>query len=108
MTRFLIGLLFGVALFFAYINHAYAAKYPDEAKSTLKDVTVHVMWYPDYGTVDLVCSYIAGSKPEGTILACYEYATSTIHAVEPSSFNDQFNLMILGHEFWHALGATHP
>lgn len=102
--RLLTGLLFGVALF----SVSASAKYPDEAHSTKDTTTVHVVWLPDHRTVDIVCSFFGRDKPTGNILACYLSSTSTIYAVEPKSFNDDFALMILGHEFWHALGAEHP
>jgi len=105
MTRFLLGLLFGVALFSL---HASAAPYPDKAQSTVTTTTVHVVWVKDYKTADFVCSIVQGEKPTGNILACYFPAYSAIVAVEPTSFNDYQHLMILGHEFWHALGAQHP
>lgn len=94
--------LAGLALFSS------AAQYPDHAQSTRTTTTVHIVWLPDFETADLVCGYIGGVPSSGTILACYVYSTQTIYAVQPTSFNDQFHLMILGHEFWHALGAEHP
>lgn len=87
---------------------SFAAHYPDRAKSTETTVIVNVVWYETREAVDAACAKMSGTEPEGNILACYNYRTSTIHAVEPTSFNDLFGLTILGHEFWHALGATHP
>jgi hypothetical protein len=31
----------------------------------------------------------------------------TIHAIMPKDFNDEVLLAVLGHEFYHCLGATH-
>lgn len=108
MKALLQGLLLGVALF--SLPAPAADQYPDKAQSTRTSVTVNVVWLPDYKTANELCSQFdsAPPKPGVTILACYLPATQTIFAVEPKSFNDLTNLTILGHEFWHALGATHP
>lgn len=102
MKRLITGLvLSGLALFsFAW--------YPPHASSTRTETTVRVKWLPDFETVDLVCSFIDKTKPKGNILACYLEQNHTIYAVQPESFNDTAHLAILGHEFWHALGAEHP
>lgn len=109
MSAIFKGLVFGLALFFVCSGWASnAAAYPDHAESTLTDVTVHVAWLPDYATVDAACAALDGEIADGTILACYYPPDHLIIAVEPTSFNDHFNLSIIGHEFWHALGAKHP
>lgn len=117
MSRALVGLLLGVALFSgpaaqlaqpAPVGVQDIHHYPPSAKSTQTTVTVNVVWLPDQATVDAVCSGLAGEPATGNTLACYSTPSNVIYAVEPTSFNDHFNLMILGHEFWHALGATHP
>lgn len=92
----------------AFFSSPAFAAYPDHAESTRTDVTVHVVWVKSYAEADAICAAIAGETARGTILACYAVATQTIYAVQPTSFNDQFGLMVLGHEFWHALGADHP
>ena len=58
--------------------------------------------------VDAICNKLNGAPPSNSILGCYDPRTQTIYAVEPTSFNDGNRLLILGHEFWHALGAEHP
>lgn len=104
MKHLAIGLLLsGVALFSFATGH-----YPPEAHSTRTTVTVNVVWLPDFRMVDLVCAYLSHEKPEGRIKGCFDPMTTTIYAVEPSSFNDMRLLGILGHEFWHSLGAMHP
>lgn len=103
-------LLFGVAFFLSLLP-AFAGKYPDEAHSTRTTVTVHVVWLPSYNAVTHLCSWIGNEPPPelpSIILGCYERSTRTIYAVQPKSFNDHERLHILGHEFWHALGAEHP
>ena len=87
---------------------AQAQQYPDHAQSTRTTVIVKVIWYETRAAVDIACSELREEPAEGNILACYDPRTRTIHAVEPVSFNDLLGLTILGHEFWHALGAEHP
>lgn len=94
--------------FFLLATLAHSEQYPDSAESTQVRVTVTVVWLKDFAAVDAVCSALGWVKPEGGIVGCYSPATQTIYAVEPTSFNDHLRLLILGHEFWHALGANHP
>lgn len=104
-------LLFGAAFLFALaLLPAHAAKYPDRAKSTRTTVTVHVVWLPTIKSVNHLCSMMMGQPipKDGMIVGCYNPANTTIYAAEPRSFNDTYRLEILGHEFWHALGAEHP
>ncbi len=103
-------LLFGAAFFLAAISAFASGHYPNEAKSTRTTVTVHVVWLPSFDAVNHFCSFLM-SQPiptDGVIVGCYDRETETIYAVEPKSFNDEKRLEILGHEFWHALGARHP
>jgi hypothetical protein len=100
-------LLFGVA----FLLPAHADQYPDHAKSTRTEVTVRIVWLPNFRMVDAACALTNGDPPSKgpkIFVGCFDPRTSTIYAVEPSSFNDSFRLEILGHEFWHALGAEHP
>lgn len=101
-------LLCGVAFLLAL--QGLAGQYPDEAKSTQTTVTVHVVWLPSYKAVNQFCSFLMGQPPptDGMIVGCYNPMNNTIYAVEPKNFNDKQRLEILGHEFWHALGAEHP
>lgn len=103
-------LLFGVAFFLSTISAFATNHYPDSAKSTRTTVTVHIIWMPNYQAVNHYCSFLSGQPipTDGVIVGCYFPSTSTIIAVEPESFNDTKRLEILGHEFWHALGAQHP
>ncbi len=103
MRAVLLALLAG-----AFFSPAFSGGYPPHAEGTLTEVTVRIVWVATHAEADAICSAIAGTKVKGTILACYVPLTQTIYAVQPTSFNDQFALYILGHEFWHALGAEHP
>lgn len=82
--------------------------YPLHAKSTKMIVTVAVVWEPSEKEVDTICNKLNDKPPSNNIAGCYDRRTNTIYAVEPISFNDGYHLVILGHEFWHALGANHP
>ena len=108
MSRSWFKPLFAGAFFILSTFIAQAQQYPDHAQSTSTTVIVTVIWYEDAAAVDAFCALAMGEIPEGNILACYDPNTWTIHAVEPKSFNDLRGLVILGHEFWHALGAEHP
>ena len=103
-------LLFGVAFFLLALHSFAAGKYPDSAKSTRTTVTVHIIWLPSFNAVNHLCSFLAGHPipTDGIIVGCYEPQSQTIFAVEPKNFDDSTRLEILGHEFWHALGASHP
>lgn len=83
-------------------------QYPDAAKSNKTTVTVHIVWLPNFAAVNAMCGFLAQTPVERAIVGCYNPKTNTIYAVEPENFNDHFRLEILGHEFWHALGAEHP
>lgn len=98
--------------FFVCSASADIIQYPDEAHATLTTVTVRVVWLADYAEANRVCHMINKERidPEDKtrILACYWPMNNTIYAVQPKNFNDEFALMVLGHEFWHSLGAEHP
>ena len=83
--------------------------YPPQAKSNLTTVTVNIVWLPSFRAVTAFCEYLDHqSHDRGQILGCFDPRTNTIYAVEPANFNDTLRLEVLGHEFWHALGAMHP
>lgn len=105
MFRNLLGLLFGVAL---SLSASATGHYPPTATATKTVVTVRVIWLDSFQHVDAFCSWLAHETPQQNILGCYDPSTVTIFAVQPTSFNDARKLEILGHEFWHALGAQHP
>ena len=94
-------------LLMAIFSHAFAfIQYPEEAKST-RDVVVVRVVFMEPEDVNVFCNDGVVSD-EYVILGCYDPRTSTIYAPEPKNFNDYERLEILGHEFWHALGAEHP
>lgn len=96
-----------LACFFAPLalaDDARLPRYPDSASATRTEVTVRV----HFGTqeeISTLCRFYDPAR-RNAITSCY--FAGTIYAVQPTSFNDTTRLMILGHEFWHALGATHP
>lgn len=99
-------LLFGAA-FLLFASFAIGDRYPDHAVADKTTVTVNVVWLPSFAATDRFCQL--PKHDENTIVyACYNPEKNTIYAVQPSSFNDHFKLEVLGHEFWHALGARHP
>lgn len=106
-------LLFGAAFLLSScvtvsgITKTAPPQYPEHAKSTRTSVTVTVVWMDNFRAVNAVCTYLM-QAPQRAIVGCFDPSTNTIYAVEPASFNDATRLEILGHEFWHALGAVHP
>lgn len=100
-------LLFGVAFLLSFSFFAQADRYPDSAQSNKTTVTVTVVWLPTFSAVDAYCK-LPHRDPHTITFGCFNPDTNVIYAVQPSSFNDHFRLEILGHEFWHALGAVHP
>lgn len=113
MASLLKKLLFGAAfLFLLAALPAVAGQYPDEAHSTRRATFVRVVWMPSLMAVNHMCSKLMGIPPDpkdgSMIVGCYNPVTKTIYAAEPRNFNDHYRLEILGHEFWHALGAEHP
>lgn len=110
-------LLCGAAFFITAVLPAFAGgyqplDYPKEAHATQTTVTVNIVWLKSYDSVDVVCNLLDGVFPppnDGTmIVGCFDPRDNTIYAVQPRNFNDSEHLEILGHEFWHALGALHP
>lgn len=108
MASTLQKLLLGAAFLFS--GAIGAVEYPKHAESTRTTVTVNIVWLPNYDATDSICSFLMDhpAPNDGFYLACYNPVTHTIYAVEPTSFNDTRHLEVLGHEFWHALGAEHP
>jgi hypothetical protein len=102
-------LLFGAA-FLLSACQAIPAKpfYGPGSKSLRTTVTVNVVWMPSFKAVHAVCALLIGHEPKNGYVGCFDPKTQTLYAVEPRDFNDSNALEILGHEFWHALGADHP
>lgn len=88
---------------------AVAGPYANTIKgpTQITTVTVTVVWL-EPTAVDAVCSFLLGVPAAQKLAGCYNPLTKTIYAPEPRSFEDYYRLMLLGHEFWHALGADHP
>ena len=108
MRRLAKKLLLGAAFLFAL--PVFADRYPEHAEADRRAVYVKVEWQPDWDTVNKLCAKLINVPlpDDGVFLACYNSETHTIYAVQPRNFNDERRLAILGHEFWHALGARHP
>lgn len=99
---------FGGAFFCLLLTlSSYAGPYKNTIRGERSSTTVTVVWL-EPEAVDAFCSHLMGLPASGHILACYNTATGTIFTPEPASFEDHYRLMLLGHEFWHALGAEHP
>lgn len=104
LSRFIVGTLFALGA-----NVGWSEYYPDRAESDRTDITIHIIWLKNYAEVSRACSELEGIYPPKSIIyGCYFRMANTIYAVQPESFNDYEHLVILGHEFWHALGAEHP
>lgn len=102
-------LLFGVAFLLGGTACAGPKfQYPDHAEATRSRVTVNVVWLPTFRDVHALCAFLIENEPKNGYVGCYDPVTNTIYAVQPANFNDKTRLEILGHEFWHALGAEHP
>lgn len=73
-------------------------------KSSLTEVTVAVKWVKTVDQLNSVC----GSPNRLTYGCAISLGNHcTIHVIEPRDFNDVPLLAMLGHEFWHCLGARH-
>lgn len=84
-----------------------APQYKTLSKSTKTQVNVTIVWAATAAEVDAICSKLLDRPATGSVAACYVPVTNTIYAVEPTDFNDDYHLMILGHEIWHSIGADH-
>lgn len=102
-----IGVFAAIALLYC-LSASAALQYPPHAEATRSVTVVRVVWM-DPEEVDQKCAEGSPPRPPNEVyLGCYDPNTSTIYAPQPRSFNDLYRLVILGHEFWHALGAMHP
>lgn len=100
-----------ISLFICLFASACIAVQPDLIHKSNRDVTtVHMRWMKSFIEVNNACNKYV-SMPMLSILGCTVFdgydGSITIIAVEPDDFNDHTKLEILGHEFWHALGAKH-
>jgi uncharacterized lipoprotein NlpE involved in copper resistance len=95
-----------------------SGQYKTTSKDRWEDATVHVNWVRDQTALNEKCQSFAakytGNHPAqfgACTLVVSDGKSSTgtceIYAIRPRSFNDNANLRVLGHEFWHCLGATH-
>lgn len=100
---------------------------PWAALAALFGCAHHVTAYPEQGALErrAIVSYayiavqwvtrvddIEGCK--GLVYGCAHvviddqgYGHCTIFVFQPEDFNDYLRLAMLGHEFWHCLGARH-
>lgn len=102
--RYVLFLVSFLLLGLAHADDARLPRYPAHSEATHTEVTVKV-YFGTQEEISTLCQlYDFGHNRTG-ITSCY-YA-GTIYAVQPENFNDTDRLMILGHEFWHALGAKH-
>lgn len=78
------------------------------SKSTVNSVYVHVRWHKSVDTLTDACT-----NDNRLMYGCAYFTTienknfCVIHAIEPKDFGDAAKMAILGHEFWHCLGARH-
>lgn len=104
---FLLGMLFATSSCANLDN--YPKQPPIVNKPTVTDTSVHVHWYKDIDGIAKVCPV----KDYKVVYACstwnqyWDMTVCDINSVMPSSFNDIFWLITLGHEFFHCLGANH-
>lgn len=89
-------------------------KYPDLelptiTKSTTTTVKVYVQWHESVDSITKACSDNKNILIYGCAVSftSKENSICIIHAMEPKNFSDAPKLAILGHEFWHCLGARH-
>ena len=80
-------------------------------KSTRNQVLVRVVWMQSFEEAQERCIKDGDAQvsPGMRIMGCYieREKEKVIYAVEPAGFDDYDKLIVLGHEFWHALGANH-
>lgn len=77
------------------------------SKATLDRVIVHITWVgsPDELPVGLNGAHVTGDTRGPELIGDDWHAYIT--CIQPDDFNDLGHLVSLGHECWHALGATH-
>lgn len=99
---------------FVFLTGCYnITKYPEQQETITKSIItlteVKIVWHKDIDDIGKSCKEL----PKGNFYGCAivfansEKSICIIHAIEPNNFNDLVKLQILGHEFWHCLGARH-
>ena len=78
---------------------------PLTVKSSIPEVTVKVNWVQSVDQISQAC----GANNRLLYGCAYSYPGNRceIYVIEPRDFNDIALLAMLGHEFWHCLGARH-
>lgn len=75
-------------------------------RATVKTTTVYIQWVRNKAEGNRVC--VSKGAPEYSGACAYGTTDScNIVAIQPKDFNDTEALAVLGHEFWHCLGAKH-
>jgi hypothetical protein len=97
-------LSFSIALAPILVNAAEQATLTQRA--TVKQTTVYVQWVRNKAEGNRICA--SKGAPEYSGACAYGTTDScNIVAIQPRDFNDTEALAVLGHEFWHCLGAKH-
>lgn len=110
----LIDLAFVVALMLAmaglpgceYKIADYPTAPPMIAPPSKGQVTVAIYWHEGVDEIAKFCQI----NTSGIVYECSISLPGdkcVIHAVKPKDFNDQARIALLGHEFFHCLGAQH-
>lgn len=75
-------------------------------RATVKQTTVYIRWVNTKAEANRICA--SKGAPEYSGACAYGTTDScNIVAIQPKDFNDTAALAVLGHEFWHCLGAKH-
>lgn len=99
---------------FAFLTGCYSiTHYPEQqhtiSKSTITHTEVKVIWHKDVDEMPKECKRFSNATLYGCAMVFKNEKKSVciLHAIEPNNFNDTAKLAVLGHEFWHCLGARH-
>lgn len=81
-------------------------------KARWSTTTIEVHWKNSTEINDICRTLGANDGSGGNFRACARskpenLAICEIYATQPSNFDDEETLSILGHEVWHCLGARH-
>jgi hypothetical protein len=94
-----------LARLFANVSGGKAIQPDLTARPNLDRVIVHVRWVSESEMPD-IHPHMLGFTRGPQLMSDGEWH-AWIDAVQPRDFNDFNRLETLGHEFFHALGATH-